>query len=238
MSQLPLASRSSNRQSLLPRLVLAVMLVCLARLLLPLLPGLSVADAWRVADVLRPLGMAASLAAVLHLLPWSQLRLCCIVAALIGYHVADAALCAAWYAGAKADPYVWLVLQGAASVALGAWYWWRSYDQPSDTLDYDHVFCLRRRPRSLQDLLVSMLGCFGPQGTYAIYAAGVVYHFHPGKLVATPYQSRSFAGYVATKGRPLQMSHIMALDALRGVKWSPFTNCITVLGAFWRKHGR
>lgn len=230
--------RANSRRSPLPRLVLAVMLASLLRLLLPHLPGLSPVSVWYAADVLRPLGMAAALAAVLHLLPWSQLRLCCIVAALVGHHVADAALCAAWYWGAKADPYVWFALQGAASVALGAWYWRRSYDQPSDTLDYDHVFCLRRRPRSAQDLLVSMLGCFGPQGTYAIYAAGVVYHFHRGKLVTTPHQSRSFADYVATKGRTLQMSHIMALDALRGVKWSPFTNCITVLGAFWRKHGR
>lgn len=231
----PFAHASRN---LLPRLVLAVTLVSLARLLLPLLPGLSAADTYQIADVLRPLGLAAALAAVLHLLPWAQLRLCCVVAALVGYHVADAALCAAWYWGAKADPYLWVALQLAASAALGAFYWWRSYDQPSDPLDYDHVFCLRKRPDSPQDLVLSMSGCFGPQGAYAIYAAGVVYHFHRGKLIATPYQSRSFTRYVATRGRPLQMEHIMALDALRGVKWSPFTNCITVLGAFWRKHGR
>lgn len=229
--------RANSRRNPLPRLVLAVTALCLARHLQPLLPVAS-ADLWRAFDVMRAIGMACALGAVLHLLPWAHLRLKCFVAALVGYYMADAALCAAWYWAAWPSPMWQLFAQGGAFGALGAWYWWRSYDQPSDTLDYDHVFCLRRRPRSAQDLLVSMLGCFGPQGTYAIYAAGVVYHFHRGKLVATPYQSRSFTGYVATKGRPLQMSHIMALDALRGVKWSPFTNCITVLGAFWRKHGR
>lgn len=222
----------------LPLLVLGVTLVCLGRLLLPLLPGLSVADAWRVADVLRALGMAFSLAAVLHLLPWARLRILCIVSALVGYHAADAVLCALWYFGARAEPYTWMTVQAAAAAAAAALYLWRSYDQPSDTLDHDHVFCLRRRPRSLQDLVVSLTGCFGAQGTYAIYAAGHVYHFRKGALRATVYDPRQFDDYVITRGRPLQLRHIVALDNMRGVKWSPLTNCVTLLGIFWRRHGR
>lgn len=229
---------SPAHRSRLPLLVLGVTLVCLARLLLPLLPGLSAADAWHAADVLRPIGMGFALAAVLCLLPWAELRLCCIVAALVGYHVADAALCALWYFGARAEPNLWMAVQVSVSLYWGALYLWRSYDAPSDPLDHGHVFCLRHRPQKLQDLLLSMLGCFGAQGAYAIYAAGHVYHFRKGRLVATVYDPRYFANYVVTRGRPLQLQHIVALDNMRGVKWSPLTNCVTLLGTFWRRHGR
>lgn len=222
----------------LPLLVLAVTLVCLVRLLLPLLPDLSPADAWRAADVLRAIGMAVALGAVLHLLPWARLRLICIVAALVGFYIADAALCAMWYWGGYAEPITWLLVQGVAGTALAAFYLWRSYSQPGDQLDHDHVFCLRRRPHSAQDLALSLVGCFGAQGTYAIYAAGHVYHFRKGVLRATVYDPRYFDDYVITKGRPLQLQHIVALDNMRGVKWSPLTNCVTLLGTFWRRHGR
>lgn len=227
-----------NNRNLLPHLVLCVTLVCLARLLLPLLPGLSPAEEWHVADVLRAIGMAFALGAVLHLLPWARLRLVCIVSAIVGFYVADAVLCAMWYWGGRTDPITWLLLQSLAGAALAALYLWRSYSQPSDTLDQDHVFCLRRRPQSAQDLALSLMGCFGAQGTYAIYAAGHVYHFRKGVLRATVYDPRYFNDYVITKGRPLQIRHIVALDNMRGVKWSPLKNCVTLLGTFWRRHGR
>lgn len=229
---------SPAHRNRLPPLVLAVTLVCLARLLLPLLPALSPADAWRAADVLRAVGMTLALGAVLHLLPWARLRLVCIVAALVGFHAADAALCALWYWGGYAEPITWLAAQAFVGSALAALYLWRSYSQPSDPLDHEHVFCLRRRPHSAQDLALSLVGCFGAQGTYAIYAAGHVYHFRKGVLRATVYDPRYFDDYVITKGRPLQLRHIVALDNMRGVKWSPLTNCVTLLGTFWRRHGR
>lgn len=225
-------------KNLLPRLLLSVTVLLLLRHLLALLPA-PASWQWQVADVMRAMGMAATLALVAQLIPWNQLRYKCFAAALCGYYVADAVLCAIWYGWGAFSPLLQAVVQGVAFGLAGIWYAWRSYDQPSDPLNYDHVFCLRKRPESLQDFLISLLGCFGSQGAYAIYAGGTVYHFRHGVLVATIYDGRAFgAKYIATRGRHLQMSHIMALDALRGVKWSPLTNCITVLGAFWRKHGR
>lgn len=223
--------------NLVSRLILFVTVLCLARHLQPLLPV--PADwQWYAADVMRAAGMAATLSIVTQLVPWSQLRLKCMAAALCGYYIADTVLCAIWYAWGAFSPVLQAVIQGMAFGSAGLWYAWRSYDERGDTIDGDHVFCLRKKPKSAQDFALSLAGCFGPQGAYAIYAAGTVYHFHHGSLIASRYDQRKFGDYVAVKGRPIQMSHIMALDSIRGVKWSILHNCVTTLGVFWRKHGR
>lgn len=226
------------RHNPLPLLLGGVTALFLVRHLLALLPATGASSAWAAFDVMRAAGMALTLAAVLHLLPWVRLRLICFVAALMGYYVADAALCALWYWGGVVHPATQLLWQGLGFGGAAAWYLWRSYDQPSDTPGPDHVYCLRKRPKSPQDLAVSLLGCFGAQGAYAIYAAGHVYHFRKGRLITTLYDPRQFQDYVITRGRPLQLSHIVALDAMRGVEWGPLTNCVTLLATFWRRHGR
>lgn len=226
------------RKNLPPQLLTFVTALLLLRHLLALLPA-PASWQWQVADVMRAMGMAATLALVAQLIPWHQLRHKCLAAALCGYYVADTVLCAIWYAWGAFSPTLQAIVQGLSFGLSGIWYVWRSYEQPSDNLDNDHVFCLRKRPDSLQDFLVSMSCFFGAQGAYAIYAGGTVYHFRHGVLIASIYDERAFGKkYIATRGRHLQMSHIMALDSMRGVKWSILTNCITVLGAFWRKHGR
>ena len=225
-------------KNLLARLLAFVTALLVLRHLLALLPAWAVNWQWYGSEVLRAMGMAATLALVTQLVPWSQLRIKCFAAALCGYYVADAVLCAIWYGFGDFSPVLQAIIQGAAFGLGGLWYVWRSYDQQSEALNNEHVFCLRRKPRSAQDFALSLAGCFGTQGTYAIYAAGWVYHFHHGRLVASQYDQRKFSDYVAIKGRPLQLSHLTALRELCGVKWSPLNNCVTTLGAFWRKYGR
>lgn len=224
--------------NLAARLILFVTVLLVLRHLLALLPAWAVDWQWYGSEILRACGMASAIALVTHLVPWSQLRVKCMAAALCGYYIADTVLCAVWYAWGAFSPVLQAIIQGSAFGAAGLWYAWRSYDQDSDTIDLDHVFCLRRKPKTMQDFLLSLAGIFGTQGTYAIYASGNVYHFHHGVLVSTKYDQRRFCDYVAIKGRTIQMSHVMALDSMRGVKWSLLHNCVTTLGAFWRKYGR
>jgi hypothetical protein len=157
-------------------------------------------------------------------------------AALCGYYVSDAIVCATWYAWSFPTPIITAVIQGGSFIAAASYYWRRSYDQPSDQLESDYLYCVRHIPSNTQDFMISLSGIYGPNGAYSLYANGYLYKFSNGYLVRRKVSTLPAISYHVTRGDKLDPDLIARLDGMIGMRWSLNKNCLTVLGRIWREH--
>jgi hypothetical protein len=232
----PNLKRSQSQGKVVSLLLLAVVAALVSRHLLALLPDPTADFAWYITDVLRAVGMSASLALCATLTPWRMLRLKCLLAALCGYYISDAIVCATWYAWHFPSPMAMVVVQGIGFIAAAGYYWCRSYEQPSDPIEDGYLYCLRAKPASIQDFLISLIGIYGPNGGCSLYANGHLYKFSYGHLVRRKVPSLPVISYHVVRGDKADTAIIARLDSLIGMKWSLNKNCLTVLGRIWRKH--
>jgi len=229
--------RQNRKPNRVVKVLLLVVLVALVtRHLLPALPELESDFVWKSLDVFRAIGMAGALGLCATLTQWRMLRLKCLIAALCGYYISDAIVCATWYIWHFPSPISALIIQGAGAIAAFSFYWWRSYTQPSDYLEHGRLFCVRHIPCNTQDFLISMSGLYGPDGGYSLYANGFLYKFSGGRLVRRKVSSLPAISYHVTRGAKLDEALISRLDSLIGMRWSLNKNCLTVLGRIWREH--
>lgn len=229
-------NRAQN-QNRVVRILLSVVVVQLAiRHLLPALPDLATDLVWYVADTLRAVGMAVTIALCATLTPWHMLRLKCLLAALCGYYISDAVLCVAWYGWQIPSIPISSGIQGLSFLLAGIYYWHRSYDQPSDHLEHGYLFSVRHIPSNTQDFLISMSGLYGPDGGYSLYANGYLYKFSCGQLIRRKVSTLPAISYHVTRGAKLDPDLISRLDSMIGMRWSLNKNCLTVLGRIWREH--
>lgn len=226
-----------RNQNLAVKLLLSIVVAQLViRHLLPALPELATDTVWYVADVLRAVGMASAIALCATLTPWHMLRLKCLLAALCGYYMSDAALCIAWYGWQIPSIPISSGIQGLSFLLAGIYYWHRSYDQPSDHLEHGYLFSVRHIPSNAQDFLISMSGLYGPDGGYSLYANGCLYKFSDGQLIRRKVSTLPAISYHVTRGAKLDPDLISRLDSMIGMRWSLNKNCLTVLGRIWREH--
>lgn len=219
------------------KLLLSIVVVQLVmRHLLPALPELATDIVWNLSDVLRAVGMAATLGMCAILTPWHMLRLKCFLAALCGYYISDIGLCVSWYAWRFPSPIAMGVIQGAGFLIAAIYYWRRSYDQPSDAIDPGYLYCLRTKPVSIQDFLISIIGFYGPNGGYAFYADGKLYRYRRGWMVAQSIDLLPLERYHVQRGARLTPAILDDLNALVGKRWTWSRNCLTVLGPVWRRY--
>lgn len=225
-------SRSQNRQV---KLLLSVVVAALVtRHLLGALPEWATEFIWQAADMLRAISMSAALALCVTLTPWRILRIKCLLAALCGYYISDAIICATWYAWHFPSPIAAVFIQGFGFFAASVYYWQRSYEQPSDDLEGGYLYCVRHIPANAQDFLISMSGLYGPDGGYSLFANGYIYKFSGGRLVRRKVSSLPAISYHVTRGDTLDPAVIARLDSMIGMRWSLKNNCLTVLGRIWR----
>ena len=224
-------------QSKAVRLLLLVVVVALvSRHLLAVLPDQGNSFVWYATDVLRAVGMSATLGLCATLTPWRALRFKCLLAALCGYYISDAIVCFTWYAWHFPSPILMVIIQGIGFLAAASYYFWRSYDQPSDDLEDGYLYSVRHIPSNAQDFLISMSGLYGPNGAYSLYANGYLYKFSSGHLARRKVSCLPSISYHVTRGDKLDPDIVAKLDSLVGLKWSLNKNCLTVLGRIWRKH--
>lgn len=207
-----------------------------SRHLLAGLPDQASSFVWYANDVLRAVGMSSTLALCAMLTPWRMLRLKCLLAALCGYYLSDAVVCATWYAWQFPAPIPAAIIQGAGFVIAAAYYWYRSYSQPSDDLIDGYLYCVRHIPSNTQDFLISMSGLYGVDGAYSLYANGYLYKFSGGRLVRRKVSSLPAISYHVTRGDKADDAIISKLDGMIGMQWTLNKNCLTVLGRIWREH--
>lgn len=224
-------------QNLAIKLLLSVVVVQLAsRHLLPVLLELEASIVWEIADVLRAIGMSATLGLCATLTPWRMLRLKCFLAALCGYYISDIGLCISWYAWQFPSATVMAIIQGSGFSVAAIYYWYRSYDQPSDAIESGYLYCLRTRPQSIQDFLISIIGVYGANGGYAFYAGGKIYRYRHGWMVTQQIDRLPLERYHIQRGARLTPVILDDLNALIGKRWTWRRNCLTVLGPLWRRY--
>lgn len=228
-------SRSSQRLTI-SLLLLVVTVQWAARHLLALLPDPDADIAWYAVDILRAIGMSATLGLCVTLTPWRMLRLKCLFAALCGYYISDSVICATYYAVSWPNPIYAAIIQGAAFSLAAAIYWGRSYHQPSDSLSPGYIYCVRRIPSSPQDFAISLLCAYGPDGGYSLYADGYLYKYSSGRLVRRKVSSLSSISYHVQRGGRATQDLIGSLDALIGSPWTWRDNCLTILAPIWRRN--
>lgn len=229
-------SRSDRQSRTLSLLVLLVMLQLACRHLLTFLPVPVAEFAWQAADTLRAVGMSATLGLCVTLTPWRNLRLKCLLAAICGYYLSDIVLCALWYWLRIPSPIISGIVQGASFSVAGLFYWYRSYQQPSDRLEPGYLFCVRHIPCTPQDFLISLFGVYGSDGGYSLFADGHLYKFSNGRLVRRKVTTLPAISYHVIRGSRTTPEMIGELDSMIGMRWTWRKNCLTTLAPIWRKH--
>lgn len=220
-----------NRSVLFPAAI--VSLLALLRLLTILLDGDPII--WPMTDFMRTLAFAVGMAWLVSAIPYNRLKEKCLSAAAFGYVVADVFICILWYVFRIKEEYAFMFLHLLFLAFFYLLYLFRSYEQTSDEIDCKYIYCLRKRPSNLQDFVISLFGCFGSNGAYAIYCNGFVYKFRKGVLTKTIYAEKQYKMYHIQKGVISTDEYMNKLDAMIGIRWHLFGyNCLTLLGKFWR----
>ncbi|CAB5155672.1 hypothetical protein UFOVP150_22 [uncultured Caudovirales phage] len=192
--------------------------------------------AWVVNDIYRAAFECALSFAFLRYVLYVDLKIKVVVAALFGYSLADLMVCFIWYTLHLHHYLLASSVQFIVVLATSVIYWMRSYDQESDVIDDDAIYCLRRKPKSAQDLLISMCAFRGSYGAYVIVQNKLAYMFKGGDLVRFPADRLTMHNYHVTKGK---IRKDMNLDSYVGTKWELLgSNCITLLGRYWGRYGR
>lgn len=190
---------------------------------------------WYLNDVGRAAFTSVLSFAFLKYISYRDLKLKCIVAAFFGFSVADLLICIIWYAFDLYGYVSAILIQAALMCVMFMLYWFRSYDQVSDKIDDDSIYCLRRKPSSMQDFAISLVGSFGAYGGYVIVQNKIAYLFRDGELIKIKYDSLNLDKYHITKGKLVSG---VTLDEYVGMKWGLFgDNCVTILGNYWARYG-
>lgn len=188
---------------------------------------------WMAHDTSMSLSFAMAALMVAQLTPYSHLRQKCIAALIAGCAIVDIA-----FTIARPENYmIWVCSQALGGASLSALYWWRSYNLDSAiAADDGRLYCIRRIPSRPQDFLISMLGFYGADGGYSLYANGFIYKYSGGRLVRRKVSSVPSIGYHVCRGSKVDESVMGELDSLIGAEWSWRKNCLTVLAPIWRRH--
>lgn len=189
---------------------------------------------WVAHDASMSVSFALAALMVAQLTPYRNLRQKCVAALIAGGAIIDIA-----FSVLKPSGYLlWISLQALSGSGLAAVYWWRSYghEPESGPVENGHLYCVRRIPSRPQDFLISMLGVYGADGGYALYANGYLYKYSSGRLVRRKVSSLPSIGYHVCRGSKIDDSVMAELDSLIGAQWSWRKNCLTVLAPIWRRH--
>jgi hypothetical protein len=226
---------NKNQQARTAPLLLSGTLILILRCL-PIPPPHDLYMAWVLNDIGRAAFECALSFAFLRYVLYVDLKIKVVVAAFFGYSISDLIICTLWYALHLQGYFIAASLQFAFISFTSLVYWLRSYNQESDQIDNDAIYCLRRKPKSPQDLLISLCAMRGVYGAYVIVQNKNAYMFKSGSLVKFPAEKLSIENYHVTKGK---IRHDMNLDSCVGMSWELFgNNCITVLGRYWGRYGR
>jgi len=191
---------------------------------------------WIITEYSHTLALTALAFWLVRSIPYRNLRSKCIAAAIAGYCLSDCIIGAIWYTTRWRGYWLAAGIQLLVLAAMWLTYWLRSYDQPSDSINDDNVYCLRKKPVRVQDFAISLLGCFGPNGAYAICHERIVYLFRHGRLVTIDVSKLDLPAYHVTRGSATDDD---TLKSSLGATWKFLgPNCLTILRRFWAEHGQ
>lgn len=191
---------------------------------------------WAYHEITQSVTLAAAGCFIVGAIPYRHLALKCLAGAFFLSCLLDAVY--VWVAYVlEANFYEYSCVAQALVVLVSfIFYTLRSYKEPNDALDEDHVFCLRQRPHDVQGLIISMLGMFGPYAGYALYANGILYAYHEGTLTARNIDEKLLKSYHVTRGRKVTPAFHQEMKKWVGGKWTLKQNCLTLLRRIWGQY--
>lgn len=193
-------------------------------------------NAWMYYDLCATLSVALALIILAGQIGYKQLKIKCIFAYFAIASIIDFVALALSYIF-HPDILAWsYVVQIVAVFPIVFFYAFRRYSEPSDPLETDHLFCLRKKPAGVQDFVISMLGTFGSGGAYALLANDKVYAFRNGKVIKYDITHLRQDDYHITRGARLTPAILEELENILGAKWTLRSNCVTLLGSIWRRN--
>jgi hypothetical protein len=215
-----------NLQKLSRNLFVALALSQLPRFLVDALAADSIQ--WQAHDAAMHLSVCALVALVAWMIPYQSIAAKCAALAWLGFELVP--MVESVLRLLDISPIVHMIaIQCVAALALPVWYLRRTGAAPGDVLDDTHLFICRIKPRTPQDVILSMLGR-SPLGGVAIYYRRQFWHYKRGVLVKE-FAVRRLDRYVPTRSGVPPIDIIKRLDEMVGSRWSVFKNCITMLYA-------
>jgi hypothetical protein len=199
------------------------------------LPTLS-NNAWMYYDLCLTLSLVLVLIMLADQIAYKQLKIKCLFAYFAIASIIDfvtLALSHIFYSDILAWSYV---VQIIAVFPVVFFYAFRRYSEPSDPLETDYLFCLRKKPAGVQDFAISMLGSFGSGGAYSLLANDKVYAFRNGRVMKYDITHLRQDDYHITRGARLTPAILDELENTLGTKWTLRSNCVTLLGSIWRRN--
>ncbi len=199
---------------------------------------------WALNDVLQCLQINAILCWLFISLPYDKLREKCVVASFFAISAVETCYLLLFYFAGINGYWYCLIAQIAAGLTFPVWYWSRTYTKQNDVLNQTHLFLLRRKPRNLRELIISMLSIGGPDGGYAIYYQEQVFRFRHGVFCVDDLSE--FSGlqrhklleqyHIQQGARPSNQT-LSALAGMYGTAWSYKNNCAKLYD-LWRKDAK
>lgn len=128
-----------------------------------------------------------------------------------------------WYYLGWYNSYLDAVRVIVALIVL-SYYRYRRYDIPTATrLSPSYFYLTYRRPVSLQDRLLTLIGT--PLGGVGVYTRGNWYHYSNGQFVVSCMQPSN--KHVMIKSEKYSDNVIKRLNELVGTRWGLLNNCMT-----------
>ena len=129
-----------------------------------------------------------------------------------------------WYAFDVYNPWLDMCRITAAMVML-TYYRMRRYDIQSDELVDGYIYMTYRKPRKLQDRVLSLVGL--PLGGVGVYSHGRWYRYHRGVFIIS--KCNPSHNHVIIRKKVYEKAPINLLESMAGTKWGILNNCITEL---------
>lgn len=158
-------------------------------------------------------------------LPYSKLRLKCVIGGLLGLSLADAVafITAMFYKGFLIG--YWNLLSVILLLVFSACYWFRQYADHGIEINDTDLFLMARKPDSTLGYILSMLYVFRPYSGYAWFHNGKIYAYRKGTFQCFDMISDRYVAVAVIKDKD---KYIEKLNKSLGTDISMFNNCLTL----------
>lgn len=162
----------------------------------------------------------------------SKVRTRCLAFSVFCYFSIDLFILAFSYAGITKLYNYWSILEVLIFSIGYLFIWIKSFDVNTIKLTDQKVFLLRKKPKSIQDLVIAIFSASGLYAGYSFYYKGNLYSYKRGIFVLSRV-NESFVeeNYHICQSKDL-FPVIERIEYMLGTKWTVFRNCI-VLRNVW-----
>ena len=180
---------------------------------------------WQAHDAEMHINLVLAIAYCIYVTSYREIDKKCALFAWLGFEIVSMFQSIIFVFGISISRNI-LPFEILASVFFVYFYAFRSYSHKSDEIDDEHIFLCRKKPKTVQGVLLSMLTP-SAMGGVGVFYKGSIYHFSAGVLTKNRFTNND--NYVVTRLYRPTITTIDKLEGLIGTKWTIRQNCLTVL---------